>query len=277
MRMVWTTDPHLNHVPLRTWEGWIATIRELGGDAILITGDISEGDDVVFELKRLAEALSLPIFFVLGNHDFYQSSIASTRREVIELCREHPQLIYLTDTQPIELSPGRFVVGDDGWGDATVGDYAGSPVKLHDFRLIDEFRSVLPNKHLGILRSEGRASAARLEQKLRAIPEDAEQVIVLTHVPPFRQACWYEGRTTDDWWAPFFVCGAVGNVLEKIASQRPSTRYTTLCGHTHHCGVAYMADNLIVYTGAAEYGAPHVHGILSLADQVCRVEILERI
>ena len=43
-----------------------------------------------------------------------------------------------------------------------------------------------------------------------SLPDDTRSVIVLTHVPPFREACWYQGHTTDDHWAPFFVCGEVG-------------------------------------------------------------------
>ena len=51
----------------------------------------------------LAEALKIPIYFVLGNHDFYGSSIAATRQSVIHASREHPLLHYLTDESAIEL------------------------------------------------------------------------------------------------------------------------------------------------------------------------------
>lgn len=246
------------------------------GDGLLITGDISEGDDVVFELRRLAEAVNQPIFFVLGNHDFYQSSIAATRQRVMELCREHPLLVYLTDTQPIELCPGCYLVGDDGWGDATQGDYARSPVRLNDFRLIADFHNTSSKAWQKRLKLEGQASAERLAQKLEALPEDAEQVLVITHVPPYRESCWYEGRTTDDWWAPFFVCGAVGDVLSEFAKSRPDIQVTTLCGHTHHGGIAPMSSNHCVYTGAAEYGTPRVEAVVTVSTAKNQISSISR-
>ncbi len=256
------------------WERWIADIRNCAGDALLITGDISEGDDVVFELRRLVETLDQEIYFVLGNHDFYQSSIGLTRQRVIGLCREDPRLHFLTDSQPIEISSNVYLVGDDGWGDATQGDYCGSPVRLNDFQLIEDFRTAAPEKWQEMLRYQGQASAERLAQKLFDIPMGTAQVLVLTHVPPFRESCWYQGHTTDDWWAPFFVCGAIGDVLKRFAEARPETKLTTLCGHTHHAGMATMAANHTVYTGAATYGEPTVEATVTTVGGTLQLAIV---
>lgn len=268
MRLVWTTDPHLNHVPVNAWDNWIGANRSSEPQGILISGDISEGDDVVFQLQRIAEALPVPIYFVLGNHDFYQSSIAETRRRVIEACREHPRLFYLTDLDPLETSGGVFLLGDDGWGDGTVGDYQGSQVRLNDFELIDDFKSVDSSQWKSLLQEQGQQSARRLAHKFRSLPDDTRSVIVLTHVPPFREACWYQGHTTDDHWAPFFVCGEVGKTLLAAAGERPDCEMTVLCGHTHNGGVARPAENLVVYTGAADYGEPIIEGLVEVGRQV---------
>jgi hypothetical protein len=90
-------------------------------------------------------------------------------------------------------------------------------------------------------------------------------VLVATHVPPCREACWYEGKTTDDNWAPFFVCGAVGRILRSASESRPDCQFTVLCGHTHNAGVANITANLIVYTGAADYGRPDIEGLVTIA------------
>ena len=110
-RLAWITDPHLNHVPVHAWDRWVDNVKSLQPDAIVITGDISEGDDVTFQLQRITETFGVDIYFVLGNHDFYQSSIAKTRRSVIDLCRDQPKLHFLTDLMPIELSPSVFLIG----------------------------------------------------------------------------------------------------------------------------------------------------------------------
>ncbi len=264
MKFVWTTDPHFDHVPEPVWQEWVDEISASSPDGIWITGDLSEGHDVVIQLRRLAVAIDAPIFFVLGNHDFYGRSIADTRRDVIASTRESHRLVYLTDSQPIELSDGVFLVGEDGWGDATVGDFDASPIRLRDFELIEDFRR-LPREHwkdqLGQL---GLESAERLAAKLASIPETARQVNVLTHLPPFREACWYEGRTADDDWAPSFVCGQLGIALERYCHLHPSTDVSVFCGHTHHRGVARMADNLVVRTGSAQYGRPEIEAFITI-------------
>ena len=104
MRIAWITDPHLNHCPLPAWERLMEQVSLAHCQAIVITGDISEGEDVVFELRRLADTAALPIYFVLGNHDFYHGSIERTRTAVSAAAWEHPLLHYLRDEPIVELS-----------------------------------------------------------------------------------------------------------------------------------------------------------------------------
>ena len=98
MRLVWTTDLHLNHVPSDAWERWVASVQRQQADGLLISGDISEADDVAAHLQRIVESVALPVYFVLGNHDFYGASIGSTRQNVIRAVRECDRLHYLTDS-----------------------------------------------------------------------------------------------------------------------------------------------------------------------------------
>ena len=264
MRLVWTSDIHLNHANLRAWDVWMNQVKQADADALLITGDISESDDLDFQLRRITESLPIKIFFVLGNHDFYGSSIASTRRNVSSIARDIPSLCYLTDTAPIELAPNRFLVGEDGWGDGVEGDFENSPVRLSDFGAIKDFCRVDPADWLRLMREQGSESADRLRSKLATLPESTLKVTVATHVPPFRESCWYEGETTDDNWAPFFVCAQVGDVLRQFAASHPRTQTTVMCGHTHHGGTADISPNLTVLTAPADYGAPRVERVFEL-------------
>ena len=250
----------------------IHSVEELDPEALLVTGDISEAEDVVFQLNRLTESIQKQIFFVLGNHDFYQSSIAKTRRSVIDAARENGLFHYLTDCQPVSLSDSVELVGEDGWGDATQGDYDQSPIRLNDFARIEDFYLHEPSRWKALLKEQGGFSAKRLQQKLDAVSSETKQILVATHVPPFCESCWYEGRTTDDNWAPFFVCGQVGDVLLEYARQHPDQQLTVLCGHTHHGGIANMRDNLVVHTGAAIYGQPSVEGLIEVSENTVSVD-----
>ena len=211
---------------------------------------------------------------MLGNHDFYQSSIAETRQTVIHAARERKQLNYLTDCPAIDLGRGGYLVGEDGWGDATEGNFEDSYVRLNDFQLIGDIVHSAPDGWKHQLQHLGKESAARLADKLDKLPDDTRNVLVVTHVPPFRDACWYQGRTTDDHWAPFFVCGQIGQVLLDAAQARDHLQFTVLFGHGHHAGVADMAANLTVFTGASEYGKPDVVGQVDIDDQGIRVNLL---
>lgn len=181
VRLIRATDVHLNHVDVAHWDRWNQTLRESissgknRASGLILTGDISEADDVVFQLRRIAESISVPIYFVLGNHDFYQGSIARTRAEVIGATRSDGQIRYLTDTSPQQIVSGVYLVGEDGWGDATIGDYQNSPVRLNDLVLIEEFQTSSPALWPAMLQKLGKESADRLRDKLLMIPEDARR------------------------------------------------------------------------------------------------------
>lgn len=275
MRLAWTTDLHLNSVPTQAWEQWIQKISSLDTDGLVITGDISEGDDVVRQLQRIASECNLPVYFILGNHDFYESTFQATRQNVIHACRDSGQLHYLTDLAALQVSTGTYLLGEDGWADGTVGNYEESTIHLNDFERIGDFKAAGEFAWKQQLKHIGGASAKRLQTKLDELPPDARHVLVLTHAPPFREACWYEGKTTDDNWAPFFVAGQVGNTLMEFSRQRPECKVIVLCGHTHHAGVARMAANLLVYTGSAKHGQPDVEATISAASEALTVSRLD--
>ncbi len=272
MRIAWITDPHLNHCSLPAWERLIASVRGCSVEGVLITGDISEGEDVAFQLLRLADAIDRPLYFVLGNHDYYHSSIERTRIEITHAVTKHPLLHYLRNDSVIELSPSVGLIGEDGWGDATEGDFEGSSVRLNDFQLIDDFHLDHCSTWKEKLRLLGKDAAQRLDNKLDEACARYPSVLIATHVPPFRDACWYEGHTTDDHWAPFFVCGQTGRSLLNAAKQYSNATLQVLCGHTHHGGVATLTPNLTVTTGPATYGAPTVTGVILIGENI-RLEL----
>jgi 3',5'-cyclic-AMP phosphodiesterase len=260
----WITDPHLNHCSLAAWDRLVGQVRASGCEGVVISGDISEGEDVVFQLRRMADAFAVPLYFVLGNHDFYHSSRERTLAAVRSAVASDSRLHYLTDSPPIAIAPSVAMVGEDGWGDASAGDYARSPVKLNDFRLIDDFALTAPALWRSVLTQWGQQSAQRLKAKLDVALASYPNILVVTHVPPFREACWYQGQTTDDDWAPFFVCGQCGDVLIEAATHWPKANLQVICGHTHHGGIANLRQNLTVTTAGADYGRPAVSTVIEI-------------
>jgi 3',5'-cyclic AMP phosphodiesterase CpdA len=260
-RVVWLTDIHLNFLAADGIERFLDGIVVLKPDAVLLGGDIAEAHDLIRHLNRLAAVLPCPVHFVLGNHDFYRGSIDRVRREVAEFCATTPKMIWLTAAGIVELAPEVGLVGHDGWADGRLGDYERSLVMLNDYRLIEELAQVDKAGRWDLLKRLGDEAAEHVLRVLPAALETYPQVVFLTHVPPLRETCWHQGRTSDEEWLPHFTCHAVGEALLKVMRERPDRRLTVLCGHTHSSGEAWPLANVQVLTGAAEYGHPCVQRV----------------
>jgi len=228
-------------------------------DVLLVTGDIGESDSVarfVGELGAIA-----PTYYVLGNHDYYRSSIAGVR--------ERLPTGWLPAMQPVQLTERTVLLGVDGWGDARCGDLA-STVQLSDWQLIEDFAPVRYDRaaRIQLLADLGTTEAFALGELLARAPH-SEELVVLTHVPPFPEACVYDGAPSEPAWLPWFTCIATGEVLAEYARAHPSKQITVLCGHTHGVGVCRPEPNLEVRTGGwprgiEGYGNPIVQATLEL-------------
>jgi hypothetical protein len=265
-RLAWLTDIHLNFLRPPALEVFMVSLAATAADAFVICGDIAEADEVAVHLHTIAGRVSRPVYFVLGNHDFYHGLIAGVREKVKSLCSVTPNLHWLPDAGVVPLTGDACLVGHDGWGDGRLGDYHRSDVMLNDFGLIGEFGGFDedPGERLAKMHALGDEAAAHFRSVLPDALSRFRHVLVVTHVPPFREACWHEGKVSDDNWLPFFSCKAVGDALAEAMSAAPGRKMTVLCGHTHGGGEAEILPNLRVLTGGARYGQPAVQQVLAV-------------
>ena len=68
--LIWLTDVHLNFVEECQRDQFYDSVRSAGCDGVLLTGDIAEAPSIERTLIELEIELDLPIYFVLGNHDY---------------------------------------------------------------------------------------------------------------------------------------------------------------------------------------------------------------
>ena len=265
MRLVWATDIHLNFLRPDERAKFFGDIRDKAPDLVFITGDIAEAPCLQELLHEMQQAIAVPIYFVLGNHDFYHSSIETVRQDIQAWCMAQSGLHYLSALGPIELTSKTVLIGHDGWGDGRFGNYEQSPVRLNDQELIRDFQGLNGESVHAKLYSLGDESAAYLREMFTKVLDSYEQIICLTHVPPFKEACWYQGKMGNDDWLPYFACQAVGEALFEFSQARPHTSVTVFCGHTHHAGTVQILPNLRILTGLAEYGAPSISDILEIS------------
>jgi 3',5'-cyclic-AMP phosphodiesterase len=270
MKLAWLTDLHLNFVQTAQRRQFLEQVKEVA-DAVAVSGDIGESTDVAQHLSEMAEVIQKPIYFVLGNHDFYRDSITATRRRIASVAEETELLHYLTSQGVVELTPKTAMVGHDGWPDGRLGDFNGTRVILNDHSLIQEIASSYRYFYLDkySLRATMTAladeAARHFERVLNEAAAKYEEIIAVTHVPPFREAAWHQGKTSSDDYLPYFACKIVGDVMRQGMRSHPQAKLLVLCGHTHSSGHVEIAANLRVLTGEARYGHPAIQQVLEVA------------
>lgn len=262
----WLSDTHFNFVSQEKFDQLCTYIKNSDAQALLLTGDIAESHDVVHWLHTLYKTLTLPIYFVLGNHDYYHASLIEVDQQIKQVCSTHTHLHWLDQCKPIKLNHSHALVGVGGWGDAQCGDFMNTPVRLNDHRLITDFKD-LPRKTLEqMLQAKGRCMAEQLQQQLLQVvaDESIQSIWVATHVPPFKESAWYEGKAGNINWIADFVCVSVGEVLLKFCQTYPQIQCKVFCGHAHSRGHVQMLPNLNVFTASARYKEPQVEQFLSI-------------
>ena len=258
MKIIWCTDIHLNFVDLFKLNTFCRKVTSLKPDVVLIAGDIAESDDIVEILLALEREIQCPIYFVLGNHDYYHGSIIDVRERVIRISNDSSYLQYLTKSGVIRLTANTCLIGHDAWSDGRYGDYSNSDVRLNDYVLIEELKNLDKQSRLKKLNELGYEAASFFREKLTEALLSYQHILVLTHVPPFAEACWHEGNLSDNEFLPHFSCKATGDVFIEVMSKHPDKNMTILCGHTHSPGIAQVLPNLTVRAGGAVYRQPAI-------------------
>jgi len=269
MKLVWLTDIHLNFLKK---ENRIDLYREIIAtytDGVVISGDIAEATSIELILKEMASAIAKPIYFVLGNHDYYMGSIDYVRSKMCSLTKDEPFLFWLPASGPQKLIDNTVLVGHDCFADGRYGHYANSPIVLNDSRMIVE---LLQSSTLGKyqLLKKMQQLADQDAKELQKSIEDAvsayhpKKVIILIHVPPFKEVCMHEGKISNDDYLPFFSSKITGEILVHAAQSYPEIEFLALCGHTHSKGLFKPCPNLVVKAGASEYGKPMIQEMIEI-------------
>lgn len=265
MQYAWLTDIHLNFIDDVSRQKFYQEIVNTKCDGALISGDIAEAPSLVDILNEMAGYIDKPIYFVLGNHDYYRGQIQAVRDAMTELTKYNDKLFWLPASGMQKLDNNTLLIGQDGWADGRLGDYQNSRVVLNDSRMIaDLFREKILGKYqlLEKMQQLADADAVKLQNNLKqVVSQNPKKIIVLTHVPPFKEACLHEGKISGDDWLPYFSSKVIGDVFTAVAEQNPEIEFLVLCGHTHsEANVCY--DNLAIEVGKAEYCRPEIQKII---------------
>jgi Icc-related predicted phosphoesterase len=154
------------------------------------------------------------------------------------------------------------------WADGRFGDYTNSRVVINDSRLIDdlfEYKILGKYKLLEKMQELADQDAKVLKQRLdQAAISKPQKIIVLTHIPPFKEACLHNGEISNDDWLPFFSSKVVGDLLTNFAIENNKIALLVLCGHTHSEAIYQPLPNLVVRAGKSEYYLPQILDVIDI-------------
>lgn len=279
-RLAWCTDIHLDFLDKpgddsRVARDFAEPLSRVDADGVIISGDISLSKDIVRHLTILDAVVGKPIYFVLGNHDFYGGSFEGVRSAVRDLCSSSKNLRYLTGTGLVSLSPKIALVGDDGWYDAYHGVPERTPYIMSDWFQIADYVDegcmrvgmAGPRPHMPKIISLSRKIAFEAVERMRASLSSAAQshetVAVLTHVPPWIAAHRHDGKGGSPLAHPWYTSKLMGDLIEEIALSHPRTKFEVFCGHTHGHHDVQISHNVNCHVGGADYGSPQIAGTIT--------------
>jgi predicted phosphohydrolase len=235
--LAWCSDLHFDFIRPHQRQHFLQSVAMSGAHGVVITGDISTSRRIADNLGSIA-GMGLPTYFVTGNHDYYAGDFASTDATIASVCRQLPNLTRLGLGEIIPLGERTVLIGHSGWGDGGAGMGPRTPVRMNDSLLIADLRlegAALFEK----LAELGMASARYIERVALIAVQNADQVVVATHVPPFPEASRHEGAPGDPSHLPHFTNVAMGGSLRKIARAWPQKKFlSALWTHSRKVHVA---------------------------------------
>jgi hypothetical protein len=137
---------------------------------------------------------------------------------------------------------------------------------LNDYLVIGELTGLSKEERKDRLRALGDEAASHFRRQLPLALKQYDHVMLLTHVPPFRELCYHKGELLKDEYAPHYCCIAVGEAIVDVMKDFPKRRVTVLCGHLHSSSQHNPLPNVSVMIGGAEYGQPAIVRIFTLPD-----------
>ncbi len=237
MKLAWLTDIHLDHLwPRRdkgineTPERVIEFFEEIASeecDATIISGDIAISHHFFIPnyfltteycIRELRRITNKPVYFILGNHDYYFGSIATIRADMRALSRTQG-IRWLTNGNVVEITPKVAMIGHDGWYDMRNGDPVTSIV-MSEFEYVKEFDGYRRDFNIAkkLCQKLADEAATYFTKVLPIVFESYEKVILLTHVPPFAEVSRYRGLEPSNANSPYYSSKSIGDALLEISN-----------------------------------------------------------
>lgn len=263
--ILWASDTHFNLAKQKNIKKFIDEVNSNSSDMLLITGDISEAPYLHEHLEMLETNIKMPIYFIIGNHDFYHSSIDKTLFKLSKFVDDHPKLKWLTKEGIVELNEKTCLIGNENWWDGYYGynnqTFLQEFVMRHDYKLIEDLK-VSKKERVKILQRINNICLNQISNKLNEALTKYDKIFLAAHVPPFPENCSFSEIALSDEWL-FHTCSySLGILLMNTMKQYPEKQLIVLSGHVHDQSFFQPLPNLISLTAKASYCKPKINSVI---------------
>lgn len=265
-KIAWITDPHFDQCDITMIQDLIKEIKKNDCDAVLITGDISEKGTTGIYLQFLQRGLNKPVWFVLGNHDWYNIS----RERGTELLKTYltNDLVLLDNVSEIKINKETCIVGAENWWDAAFGDGFGfidGLVMNEDYQKVDLIAPQSNNKSpFERVRNLSEQCSNQIIDKLRMAFKQYNKVLLAAHVPPYKEGCVVKGMPIPNNWLNHFCDKGLGDKLKRLMFEFPDKKLKIYSGHTHGKTKVNVTHNIVLRVGKAKVGKPMIADIIEI-------------
>lgn len=264
MKVAHITDCHVDFLKNHELIEFLLSLQESEAEAFVITGDISKGTLVHKHLLWMEKIVQKPIYFVLGNHDFYDSSFAEVNKNIRKLCEESNYLFYLQDREFVKLGD-TILIGQNGWYDAGWRTPLTSLVFLWDWLFIEEFHKLSNTQARIALLIEIAASEVRqAERKLLEALKHGDKIMFATHIPPWSEDHYKLGEIANKFWMPYNSSKMMADMLVRVMEKHPNKQLTCTAGHVHLRRKEQITHNILLKVGDGAHGKSKIEEIIDL-------------
>ena len=241
-KYLWLTDLHVDKLSAADYAGLINSIVAIKADGLWLTGDLGDPPANWFFLETLLHQIKLPIYFVLGNHDYYQQRIADVRKKANQLMDTFKQAHYLTSEAAHIFDEHTLLVGVDGW--ANTADIPLTQPTWDSERIIDLQSPSLATLQQAMNKRAAVDALLLLKKCQQSIGAATKRVYILTHVPPEQaRRGQYPVKPVQARRAVYYSY-TLGGVLDELRLQYPHIHFYVFSGHVHQNQLYTLGHNL---------------------------------
>jgi len=251
-KALWYSDLHLNFLSEKKLTLFIDSIISRNPDLVWLTGDITTGKKLIEHLELLVNRLPFPIYFIIGNHDYWGSSIEQTHENIRELVKKYPgRLFWVSDKLSLPFSESTVLIGNEGWYDAMLG-WPRHLVFTWDWFHISNFRALGCCKRITSFQKVAADFTSKMRESLLSALNTHDHVYAMTHIPPWAEATHDVGTFFGWFWLPYNVSVKMGMMFKEVMEQFPNKKLTVLCGHTHSKKSVQISGNINCHVAGAD-------------------------